>query len=173
MATYSVPQSGGAISISSTAGGFNQNSNPYQYYLNSGGNSQQASKYTFTFADGGSFYLTDFTQMGAGQFGSYQSSSARNVVGIPSAADTGYGCTINIIEGSNFLATYEIYDATSNTLLANNFNRKCLQTSTITLRLLPYLNIHLEHLPLELQPMDPFLIKLLSLRQVQSATQVQ
>jgi hypothetical protein len=121
MAPYSVPQSGGAISISSTAGGFTQNSNPYQYYLNSGGNSQQASKYTFTFADGGSFYLTDFTQMGAGPVGSYQSSSARNVVGIPSTANAGYGSTINIIGGSNAFATYDIYDATTNTLLADNF----------------------------------------------------
>ncbi len=117
MATYSVPQSGGAISISSTAAGFTQNSDPYQYYLNSGGNSQQSSKYTFTFTDGGSFYLTDFTQTG----GASASSSFTNVVGIPSAADTGYRSTINVIGGRDFLATYDIYDATSNTLLVNNF----------------------------------------------------
>jgi len=59
--TFSVPQSGGAISISSTAAGFTQNSIPYQYYLNSGGVNANPTteKFTFTFADGGSFYLTD------------------------------------------------------------------------------------------------------------------
>jgi hypothetical protein len=121
MPTFSVPQSGGAVSISSTAGGFTQNSDPYQYYLNSGGSSLQADKYTFTFADGASFYLTDFSQMGNGPVGSHQSSSARNVTGIPSTANTGYGSTINVIGGSNSFATYDIYDASTNTRLADNF----------------------------------------------------
>ena len=121
MATYSVPKSGGAISISSNAAGFTQNSNPYQYYLNSGGGSQQSNTYTFTFADGGSFYLTEFNQFGPGPIGSYASSSSRNVVGIPSTANDGYGSTINVIGGSNAVATYDIRDATNNTLLVDNF----------------------------------------------------
>jgi hypothetical protein len=115
--TFIVPQSGASITISSTAAGFTQNSNPYQYYLNSGGvNASPATqKFTFTFADGGSFYLTDFNE------GFIPSADSRNVVGIPSTADTGYGSTINVIGGGDFFATYDIYDATSNTLLANNF----------------------------------------------------
>jgi hypothetical protein len=113
--TFPVQQSGGAITISSTAAGFTQNSNPYQYYLNSGGNSQQTSRYTFTFADGGSFYLTDFTQTGSAFGGAFASSSSINVVGIPSTPDTGFGSTINVIGGFNFSGTYDIYDATSNT----------------------------------------------------------
>ena len=122
MATYSVTQSGSAISISSTAAGFTQNSNPYQYYLNSGGvnASPAAQKFTFTFADGGSFYLTDFNE------GFVPSSDSRNVVGIPSTADTGYGSTINVIGGADFFATYDIYDATSNTLLVNNFQPQAI-----------------------------------------------
>ena len=121
MPTFSVPQSGGAISISSSAAGFFQQSNPYQYYLNRSGGSQQSDKFTFTFADGGSFYLTDFNQFGNGPVGSYTSSSLRNVVGMPSAADAGYGSTINVIGGSNAFATYDIYDASTNTLLVDNF----------------------------------------------------
>ena len=121
MATYSVPQSGGAISISSNAAGFTQNSNPYQYYLNSGGNSQQSDKYTLTFADGGSFYLTDFSQTGSAFGNAFASSSSSNVVGIPNAPDSGYGSTINVIGGFIASATYDIYDATSNVLLVDNF----------------------------------------------------
>ena len=120
--TFIVPQSGGAITISSTAAGFTQNSNPYQYYLNSGGAnaSPTTQKFTFTFADGGSFYLTDFNE------GSIPSFDSRNVVGIPSTADTGYGSTINVIGGLAVFATYDIYDATNNTLLVNNFQPQAL-----------------------------------------------
>ena len=130
MATYSVHQSGGAISISSTAGGFTQQSNPYQYYLNSGSNSQQSDKYTFTFADGGSFYLTDFSQTDSAFGGNaLASSSIINVAGIPSNADTGYGSTINVIGGrfgdffgsGTLVSTYDIYDATNNVRLVDNF----------------------------------------------------
>ena len=120
---YIVPQSGVAITISSIAAGFTQNpnNNPYQYYLNSGGNSQQSDKYTFTFADGGSFYLTDFSQTGSAFGNAFASSSSSNVVGIPNAPDSGYGSTINVIGGSNFVATYDIHDATNKTLLFDNF----------------------------------------------------
>ena len=117
MPTFTVPQSGGAITISSTAGGFTQNSNPYQYYLNGNGTSQQSDRFTFTFADGRSFYLTGFNQFA----GFNTSSNLRNVVGIPSTADAGYGSTINVIGGVNFFDTYDIYDATSNVLLVDNF----------------------------------------------------
>ena len=116
MATYSVPQSGGAISISSNAAGFTQNSNPYQYYLNDNETSQSSDKFTFTFADGGSFYLTNFSE-----FALYYSSDTSNVVGIPSTANAGFGSTINVIGGYGYLSTYDIYDATSNTQLVNNF----------------------------------------------------
>lgn len=117
MPTFVVPQSGGPISISSSAAGFTQNSNPYQYYFNSGGvNATPATeRFTFTFADGGSFYLTDFTQ------GFANSSDEINVAGIPGTADTGFASTINVIGGGSFSATYDIYDATSNALLADNF----------------------------------------------------
>ena len=115
--TFTVPQSGGAITISSTAGGFTQNSNPYQYYLNGNGTSQQSDRFTFAFADGGSFYLTGFNQLG----GFNTSSNQKNVVGIPSTADAGYGSTINVIGGVNFLDTYDIFDATSNVLLVDDF----------------------------------------------------
>jgi hypothetical protein len=115
--TFIVPQSGGAVTVSSTAAGFTQNSNPYQYYLNRDGTSQQSDRFTFTFADGRSFYLTGFNQFG----GFNTSSNLRNVVGIPSTADAGYGSTINVIGGVNFTDTYDIYDATSNALLVDNF----------------------------------------------------
>jgi len=118
---FIVPQSGSAITISSTAAGFTQNSNPYQYYLNSGGNSQQSDSFTFTFADGRSFYLTDFTQTGSNLGGAFASSSLRNVVGIPSTADAGYGSTINVIGGANFQGTYDIYDGSNATKLVDNF----------------------------------------------------
>ena len=116
--TFTVPQSGVAISISSNAAGFTQNSNPYQYYLNSGGVNANPTteKFTFTFADGGQFYLTDFNE------GFFASSNTRNVVGIPGTANAGFGSTINVTGGGGFLATYDIYDATSNTLLVNNFS---------------------------------------------------
>ena len=124
---FIVPQSGGAITISSTAAGFTQQSNPYQYYLNSGGNSQQSDKYTFTFADGGSFYLTDFSQTDSAFGGNaLASSSIINVAGIPSNADTGYGSIINVIGGrfgdfNTLVSTYDIYDATNNVRLVDNF----------------------------------------------------
>ena len=117
MATYSVPQSGGAISISSNAAGFTQNSNPYQYYLNNNDTSQSSDKFTFTFADGGSFYLTNFNEFEVG----FNSSDTSNVVGIPSTANAGFGSTINVIGGFGFLATYDIYDATNNTRLVDDF----------------------------------------------------
>ena len=117
MATYSVPQSGGAISISSNAAGFTQNSNPYQYYLNNNDTSQTSDKFTFTFADGGSFYLTNFNEFEVG----FNSSDTSNVVGIPSTANAGFGSTINVIGGFGFLATYDIYDATNNTRLVDDF----------------------------------------------------
>jgi hypothetical protein len=58
--TFPVQQSGGAITISSTALGFTQIS-ANQYYLNSGGvnTNPTTQKFTFTFADGASFYITD------------------------------------------------------------------------------------------------------------------
>ena len=129
MATYSVTQSGSAISISSSAAGFFQQSNPYQYYLNRNGGSQQSDKFTFTFADGGSFYITDFSQTGSAFGNAFASSSTINVAGIPSNADTGYGSTINVIGGrfgdlggGGFLvSTYDIYDATNNVRLVDNF----------------------------------------------------
>ena len=160
MATYSVQQSGGAISISSTAGGFTQQSNPYQYYLNSGSNSQQSDKYTFTFADGGSFYLTDFSQTDSAFGGNaLASSSIINVAGIPSNADTGYGSTINVIGGrfgdffgsGTLVSTYDIFDATNNVRLVDNFkpqgglNGAYVKTQLLTL------NIHQEPLQLERQ----------------------
>jgi hypothetical protein len=87
MPTFSVPQSGGAISISSSAAGFTRNSDPYQYYLNSGGINANpiTEKFTFTFADGASFYITDLNN------GAAASRSYNNVVGIPSTANAGYG----------------------------------------------------------------------------------
>ena len=87
--TFIVPQSGGAITISSAAAGFTQNS-ANQYYLNSGGGggtNPTTQKFTFTFADGASFYITDLNNYTA------QSQPYQNVVGIPSTADTGYGST--------------------------------------------------------------------------------
>jgi len=78
------------------------------------GGTLPSSIFTFTFADGGSFYLTDFNQL-------VFSTDSKYVVGIPGAADAGYGSTINIIGGENTAATYDIYDATSNTKLVDNF----------------------------------------------------
>ena len=119
--TFIVPQSGGAITISSAAAGFTQNS-ANQYYLNSGGGGTNPTtqKFTFTFADGASFYITDLNNYTA------QSQPYQNVVGIPSTADTGYGSTINITGGStapnnNNTSTYDIYDTTTNALLIDNF----------------------------------------------------
>jgi len=111
---FIVPQSGGAISISSTAGGFTQNS-ANQYYTSNNGTSSTSDIFTFTFADGGSFYLTDFNELFSG------SSSSRNVVGIPSTADAGFDSTINVIGGFVFIGTYDIYDATSGVRLIDNF----------------------------------------------------
>jgi len=122
MPTFVVPQSGGPVSISSSAAGFTQNSNPYQYYLNGAGGSNNSNRFTFTFADGGSFYLTDFNQIGFG------SSSRENVVGIPGTADPGFNSTINVIGGVGDAATYDIYDATSNTQLVDNFRPQDFST---------------------------------------------
>ena len=116
---FIVPQSGGAISISSTAGGFTQNS-ANQYYTSNNGTSSTSDIFTFTFADGGSFYLTDFNQS------SSASSSSRNVVGIPSTADANFDSTINVIGGRNYNATYDIYDATSGVQLIDNFKPQSL-----------------------------------------------
>ena len=65
--TFQAPQSGGAISISSTAAGFTQ-ANQNVYYLNSGAInvSPTTEKFTFTFADGRSFYITDLNKGGGG-----------------------------------------------------------------------------------------------------------
>ena len=114
---FTVPQSGGAISISSTTAGFTHNSNPYQYYLNSGGVNANLTteKFTFTFADGGSFYLTDFNE------GFVPSSNTSNVVGIPSTANAGFGSTINVTGGDGFLSRYDTHDATSKSVLFNDF----------------------------------------------------
>lgn len=147
MPTFTVPQSGGTITISSTAAGFTQNSNPYQYYLNSDGTSQQSDRFTFTFADGRSFYLTGFNQFG----GFSISSNLRNVVGIPSTADAGYGSTINVIGGVNFTNTYDIYDATSNVLLVDNFQPQVAFRLIAFCSQLPTLSIHRESLRLERQ----------------------
>ena len=122
--TFSVPQSGGAISISSDAAGFTQNSNPYQYYLNRGGinTNPTSAKFTFTFADGGSFYLTDFNE---GAKLSFEDDpvfgGGSNLAGIPSTPDASYGSTINVIGGYGYLATYDIWDATSNIKLVDDF----------------------------------------------------
>jgi len=117
--TFPAQQSGGAITISSTALGFTKISDN-QYYLNNNGVNANPTteKFTFTFADGASFYITDLNN------GAAPSSFYRNVVGIPSAADTGYGSTINITggsSGSNNTSTYDIYDTTTNALLIDNF----------------------------------------------------
>ena len=161
MAAYSVTQSGSAISISSTAAGFTQNSNPYQYYLNSGGvnASPTAQKFTFTFADGGSFYLTDFNE------GLIPSADSRNVVGIPSTADTGYGSTINVIGGGDFLQ-----HMTSTMLRVIRFwliisNRRRLRLETM-FSLLLFLSIHQEPLRLERQQQQQAFRVLLSVLRV-------
>ena len=114
MATYPVPQSAGAITISSTAAGFTQNS-ANRYYTSNSGTTSTSDIFTFTFADGGSFYLTDFNEL------SFGSSNSRNVVGIPSTADAGFDSTINVIGGGGFNTTYDIYDATSGAQLIDNF----------------------------------------------------
>jgi len=121
--TFPVQQSGGAITISSTAAGFTQNSNPYQYYLNSGGLNANPTteKFTFTFADGGSFYLTDLNQGGLPSSESLFGLGGSNLVGIPSTPDAGYGSTINVIGGLSSISTYDIWDATSNVRLVDNF----------------------------------------------------
>ena len=124
MATYSVPQSGGAISISSNAAGFTQNSNPYQYYLNRGGinTNPTSAKFTFTFADGGSFYLTNFNEGGYPSVEDYPVlGGGSNLAGIPSTPDDSYGSTINVIGGLGYGATYDIWDATSNIKLVDDF----------------------------------------------------
>jgi hypothetical protein len=123
MPTFTVPQSGGTITISSTAAGFTQNSNPYQYYLNSGGAnaSPLSEKFTFAFADGGSFYLTDISQGNIASSENLFGFGGSNLVGIPSTPDVGYGSTINVIGGTFSTATYDIYDATSNVRLVDNF----------------------------------------------------
>jgi hypothetical protein len=60
MATYSVTQGSSTIQISSTAAGFTQNSNPYQYYLNDLGASNASDSFIITFGDGTSIRFTDF-----------------------------------------------------------------------------------------------------------------
>ena len=126
MATYPVPQSGGAITISSNALGFTQKSNPYQYYLNSGGVNANPTteKFTFTFADGGSFYLDDFNEgnvPSSENFFFFGGGYGSNLAGIPSTPDASYGSTINVIGGLTNNATYDIWDTTSNVKLFDNF----------------------------------------------------
>ena len=118
---FTVLQNGSEISISSTAARFTQET-PNVYYLNSGlvqgvPNTSINDIFRFTFADGASFYITDLIN------GSATSNPFTNVVGIPSTADTGYGSTININGGSGTSSsnTYDIYDATNNTRLVDDF----------------------------------------------------
>jgi hypothetical protein len=78
-------------------------------------------KFTFTFADGGSFYLTDLNQGGLSSSENLFGLGGSNLVGIPSTPDAGYGSTINVIGGLSSISTYDIYDATSNVRLVDNF----------------------------------------------------
>ena len=127
--TFTVPQSGGAISISSNAAKFNKE-NLNVYYLNSGHAQGAATSindiFTFTFADGASFYITDLKN------GSVTSNPYTNVVGIPSTADTGYGSTININGGpdNSQSNTYDIYATVNNVnvLLINDFRPQGTET---------------------------------------------
>jgi hypothetical protein len=83
MATYSVTQGSSTIQISSTAAGFTQNSNPYQYYPNNLGASSAADSFIITFGDGSSIRFTDFINFGA-------STASISVAGIPGTPEFGF-----------------------------------------------------------------------------------
>jgi len=113
MSTFSVTQGTSPIQISSTGAGFQQNS-PNRYYLYSGGGNQN-DEFFIDFADGSGIKLTDFTEFAFG------SSASKNVLGVPSSAEGGFGSSINIIGGYGYAATFDIYDSKSGALLLDNY----------------------------------------------------
>ena len=114
MATYSVTQGSSTIQISSTAAGFTQNSNPYQYYLNNANAGSNTDSFIITFADNASIRLTDF-------LGRATSSSGANVLGIPGSTQLGFNSSINIIGGSGWGDTFDIFDNNTGVKLLDNY----------------------------------------------------
>ena len=114
MSTFSVIQGSSPIQISSTGAGFQQDSDSTnRYYLYQGGGSQN-DEFFIDFADGSGIKLTDFNRFG-------YSNSFNNVIGIPSSPEGGFGSSINIIGGSGYNSTFDIYDSKSGALLLDDY----------------------------------------------------
>jgi methionine-rich copper-binding protein CopC len=114
MATYSATQGFSTIQISPTAAGFTQNSNPCKYYLNNANAGSSTDSFIITFADGASIRLTDF-------LGRANSSSGANVLGIPGSTQLGFNLSINIIGGSGWGDTFDIFDNNTGVKLLDNY----------------------------------------------------
>jgi methionine-rich copper-binding protein CopC len=114
MATYSVTQGSSTIQISSTAAGFTQNSNPYQYYLNNLGASSASDSFIITFGDGSSIRFTDFNNFTF-------SSTSVSVAGIPGSPESGFTNSINFIGGVDRNTYFDIYDNLSGLKLLDNY----------------------------------------------------
>jgi len=116
---FTVPQSGGAIRISSTAARFNKNpsGNLNRYYMNDGGGTAVPSaEFDIEFTDGSGIKLTNFSQY------ALASSAAANVIGIPSSAEGVFANSVNIIGGDVFfLSNFDIRDLKSGALLIDNY----------------------------------------------------
>lgn len=76
-----------------------------------------ATKITINFSDGTAFYLTDFSEPSTFSGGS---SEYESVLGVASVADVGFDNSVNVIPGYGYLASFDLYDANTNTLLADN-----------------------------------------------------
>jgi len=90
------------ITIESSSEGFRKVSDNL-FYLNYNGNANRSDDYTFTFSDGASIRLTDFSEFR--DF--WASTSLTSVVGIPSSNSNPL---INVNIGFGYLASVDIYD---------------------------------------------------------------
>lgn len=80
-------------------------------------NNNRTTKITLTFSDGNAIYLTDFSE-NITNFGA--SSQYQHVLGIPTAADSGFDFSVNAIPGYGYLSTFDIYNANTNVKIAND-----------------------------------------------------
>jgi hypothetical protein len=103
----------GANTITVATDGTDLTNSTQQIFLNN----SQTTKITLTFSDGNAIYLTDFSENTV-NFG--PSSQYQNVLGIPAAADGGFGFSVNAIPGYGYQSTFDIYNANTNIKIADN-----------------------------------------------------
>jgi hypothetical protein len=107
--TLSITQGSGSITVSTNGSDLTTPNSSNQVFLNE----NSGTKITITFQDGTSIYLTNFSES------TFGSSVNANVLGATSSADAGFSGTVNLIAGFGYLATFDVYDASTNTLIAH------------------------------------------------------